>query len=129
MQNRLTNTWNALVSLWFQFLLVADQMVNVVGPGLLAVLMAAITGKRQNIAFADETLSAHAYRAAKRRRIWGVVMEVLINLLFIWQRRDEDVDRAAGKAVLAHCERAFWKEKLRRNLPPEYRDGDTTAAP
>lgn len=122
MKPRTSNVLQALLAMWWQFLLVADQFLNVVGCGLLAVLMAAITGKPQNVAFSDETLSAHAWRAHQRRRIWGLLLMPLIDFLFIWQRQDAEVNQAAGDEVAGHCERAFWKEKLRRGLPPEYRE-------
>lgn len=120
------NIWHALLALVVQFLLVVDQMGNVLLPGAMAVLNAVFTGKRQNVAYADETLSAHAWRAYHRGRIWGLLCMPLIDLLFIWQGQDEDVNRAAGQPVTGHCRRAYWKERLRRDMPPEYRERTLT---
>ena len=91
--------------------------------------MAALTGRRQNVAYADETLSAHAWRAYARGRIWGVLLKPVIDAMFFWQQEDGEVNVAAGRAITGHCERAFWKEKLRRNFPPEYRDDPPKPAP
>lgn len=121
------NVWFAVASLGEQTLLALDQLLNAVGLGLLAVLMAALTGGRQAVAFADETLSAHAHRALQRGRVWGLLMRPLVDAMFFWQKPDEQVNQAAGRVVSSHCERAYWKERLRRNLPPEYRDGDRAA--
>jgi len=72
--------------------------------------------------YADETLSARSYRAWKNGRYPGKLMMPFIDFLFLWQAQDTEVNAVAGKAVPRHCERAFYKEKLRRSLPPEYRD-------
>jgi hypothetical protein len=74
------------------------------------------------VGYADETLSARAWRC--RAKPWGRVFLPLIDLLFLWQTPDVNDD--AGQPIRSHCHRAYLKEGLRRNLPPEYRDGVTT---
>lgn len=59
-----------------------------------------------SIGYADETLSARAWRC--QHKPWGKVFRPLIDLLFFWQGPN-------------HCRRAYETELLRRNLPPEYR--------
>lgn len=122
MKARLLAMWAALHAMGRQFLLWLDQGGNVLLPGLGAVVTAGITGKVQNVAYADETMSAHAWRAYDRGRLWGLLLLPLIELLFIWQGQDEEVNKRAGKAVTGHCERAFWKELMHREMPPAYRD-------
>lgn len=114
--------WQALKAMGLQFLLALDQLGNTLGPGFAGVVWALVTGERQNVAFSDETLSAHAWRAAERKKAWGVLLCPLIDAMFCWQKQDDEVNALAGKAVTGHCQRAFWKEKLRRGLPPEYRE-------
>lgn len=57
--------------------------------------------------YADETLSARAYRHAeiKKDRQWPMK---LINGLFFWQEN--------------HCEQAYMSEIERAHLPPSMRD-------
>ena len=57
--------------------------------------------------YADETLSARAYRHAeiKKDRQWPMK---LINSLFFWQEN--------------HCEQAYMSEIERAHLPPSMRD-------
>lgn len=82
---------------WFaQTFIAADQLVNAaLGPIF-----------SWTIGYADETLSARAWRC--REKPWGRVFRPVIDLLFFWQGPD-------------HCKRAYDTEKARRNLPPEYR--------
>lgn len=74
-----------------------------------------------DVAWADETLSARTYRTASEGDKVGKFFMPIIDVLFIWQKPDDEVNALAGKIVTRHCERAFYKEKLRRNLPTEYR--------
>lgn len=129
MKKRLSATWRALTSLWWQFLLWIDQGANFAGLGLKALVMAAITGQEQAICYADETLSAHAWRAEQARKPWARVMRPVIDAGFFWQAQDPAVNAAAGFPVKGHCQRAFWKKKLRLGLPEEYRDLPATKAP
>jgi hypothetical protein len=59
-------------------------------------------------AWADETLSARAYRAHSAGRLWGRVCMPVIDLLFMWQGP-------------RHCERAYIAERERLHAPPEAR--------
>lgn len=69
----------------------------------------------------DETLSARAYRVSLKPGFRpSKVLQPVIDVLFLWQKPDEEVNAKAGRVITAHCERAFWKEVLRRELPPEY---------
>ena len=55
--------------------------------------------------YADETLSARAYRLSRDRgRHWP---RRAIDVLFFWQS--------------AHCQQAYLSELLRRQLPKQYR--------
>ena len=61
------------------------------------------------LSWADETLSARIWRAAKRGKIAGKFFLPIADFLFSWQGHK------------SHCENAYLKEMERRNLPPEYR--------
>jgi hypothetical protein len=87
-----------------QLAIAADQALNVLCFG-----------------WADETLSARAYRGYVNRRRFGLLFMPLIDKLFSWQGDDWEVNKAAGRVIKAHCERAWWKEILRRDNAPEYR--------
>ena len=50
----------------------------------------------------------------------AIAFDQQLNALFLWQKPDDEVNAKAGRVIAAHCERAFWKEVLRRELPPEY---------
>lgn len=77
----------------------ADQLLNALIPPLFT------------LSWADETLSARTYRAAKRGKLVGRLAMPVIDFLFRWQGFHD------------HCARAYRKEQERRNLPPEYREG------
>jgi hypothetical protein len=117
-----TNVGHAFWAWIGQTILAIDQLLNPLFIGFFSFLAAICTGKRQDVAYADETPSAHAYRGFNRGRILARIGMPIVDLLFFWQPQDDEVNAAAGRPVPSHCERAFWKEKLRRNLPPEYRD-------
>ena len=119
--NRATAVWAAVVSLLVQLALMFDQACNVL-LGLGAIVVAAWTGEEQSTCYADETLSAHAFRSWRKGKPWGELMKPPIDALFFWQRREPAVDAVAGRPVASHCERAFWKKKLRLGLPTEYRE-------
>lgn len=116
------NVWAAVHALWLQFWLWVDQGCNMLVLGIAACFTAAATGEEQATAFADETLSAHAWRAGAANKPWARFFRPLVDRLFFWQATDPAVDAAAGFTVTSHTERAFWKKKLRLGLPPEYRD-------
>lgn len=79
-----------------QLFIAADQLANVLATPMHAS------------AWADETLSARAYRAHAAGRRWGRVAMPLIDLLFAWQGP-------------RHCERAYIAERERLHAPPEVR--------
>lgn len=56
--------------------------------------------------YADETLSARAYRMSPKKRRW-YLMERIINNIFFWQEN--------------HCRSAYRAEHLKRHLPEHYR--------
>jgi hypothetical protein len=87
-----------------QVFIVIDQVFNVLTGG-----------------WADETMSARAYRTFAKGRIFGRIFMPPIDALFSWQKPDPEVNMLAGKTITRHCERAFWKEILRRDNAPEYR--------
>jgi hypothetical protein len=72
-----------------QFLIALDQLVNTVVGG-----------------WADETLSARAFRCSPDKKHWKVT-RVVIDGVFFWQK--------------SHCRDAFASEYHRRHLPPAYR--------
>lgn len=122
MKRYLTNLVTTVLAVGKQFLLWLDQGGNVLLPGIGAILRALLTGRASNPGYADETLSAHAWRAYADRKFWGRLFMPPIDLLFLWQRQDREVNDRVGRSVDGHCERAFYKEALRREMPPEYRD-------
>lgn len=71
-----------------QVLIGIDQLINTIFAG-----------------YADETLSARAYRCRDKRK-WALIMK-LIDGAFFWQ--------------LSHCRGAYMMEIGRRQLPMEYR--------
>ena len=83
-----------------QVLLALDQLLN--------ALIPPIDG---TIGYADETLSARAYRAHRDGKILGKLFMPLIDLVFgLWQGPN-------------HCKNAYIKEFERKNYPEEYRQG------
>lgn len=97
-------------SFWPQLGIALDQLINVF----------------PCFGYADETLSARAYRGHKNGKVLARFFMPIIDVLFAWQAPDDEVNARAGRAITRHCERAYWKETLRRSLPPEYRDNPTT---
>lgn len=79
-----------------QLFIAVDQLAN--------VLCTPLHGS----AWADETLSARAYRAHAAGRLWGRVAMPVIDALFVWQGP-------------RHCERAYIAERRRLHAPPESR--------
>lgn len=87
-----------------QVFIAFDQLVNALIPPFITV------------SWADETLSARIFRAARRGRFVGRIAMPPVDLLFsLWQKD------AQGQRLRNHCEAAYHKEMERRNLPPEYR--------
>lgn len=122
MKPRLHAVGLALASLWWQCWLLLDQACNAIVLGVAAVFTAAWTGEEQATCYADETLSAHAWRAGAARKPWARFFRPIVDRMFFWQRTEPRVDAKAGFAVTGHCERAFWKKRLRLGLPREYQE-------
>jgi len=80
-----------------QILIALDQLANALAGG-----------------WADESLSARAWRLRQDRARWSLAARV-INGLFFWQPN--------------HCEQAYLAERLRRQLPAEYRNNLHTKCP
>jgi len=93
-----------------QILLLLDQAVNV-------LVMPMLTW---SVGYADETLSARAWRS--RARPWGRIFLPVIDALFFWQAADPAIRDENDQVITSHCRRAFIRERLRHTLPPEYRD-------
>lgn len=79
-----------------QVFIAADQLVN--------ALIPPIDG---TVSYADETLSARAYRAHRDGKVLGKLFMPLIDVLFFWQGP-------------GHCKNAYTKEFERKNYPTEY---------
>ena len=96
------STTRRIFSLLFAYLvqifLALDQLANALIPPLDGT-----------ISYADETLSARAWRTWRDDQHLGF-LRWPIDALFAWQEWD-----------MSHCKRAYEKEKLRLGLPPEYR--------
>lgn len=58
------------------------------------------------LGYADETLSARAWRMRAKNKKWALAV-TLINGLFFWQAN--------------HCRGAFYMELKRKHMPREYR--------
>lgn len=99
-------------SFWRELFIVIDEVFNVLTGG-----------------YAGESMSARAYRAYAKGRVFGRIFMPLIDWLFQLQKPDAAVNAKAGRVITAHCERAFWKEVLRRDMPPDYVDTPPTLTP
>ena len=91
--------WQLLKEYGVQCLIAFDQLCN--------ALIPPIDG---TVSWADETLSARAYRAHRDGKILGKLFMPVIDLLFFWQGP-------------GHCKNAYIKEFARKNYPDEYRAG------
>ena len=91
--------WKLLKAYVEQVLIALDQFANALIPPLDGT-----------VSYADETLSARAYRAHRDGKILGRVFMPVIDLLFFWQGP-------------GHCKNAYIKEFERKNYPDEYRAG------
>lgn len=79
-----------------QVLIAVDQLVNALIPPLDGT-----------VSYADETLSARAYRAHRDGKALGRLFMPVIDVLFFWQGP-------------GHCKNAYTKEFARKNYPSEY---------
>ena len=91
--------WQLLKAYGVQVFIAVDQLLN--------ALIPPIDG---TVGYADETLSARAYRAHRDGKILGKLFMRPIDLLFFWQGP-------------GHCKNAYIKEFERKNYPDEYRQG------
>ena len=57
--------------------------------------------------WADETISARAYRCSSDKRHWMITKHI-IDVLFFWQ--------------IQHCMQSYVSEIKRYQMPPHYRD-------
>ena len=91
--------WKLLKAYGEQAFIALDQLANALIPPLDGT-----------VSYADETLSARAYRAHRDGKILGKLFMRPIDLLFFLQGPD-------------HCKNAYIKEFARKNYPEEYRAG------
>lgn len=91
--------WKLLKAYIEQVFIALDQLANALIPPIDGTL-----------SWADETLSARAYRAHRDGKILGKLFMPVIDLLFFWQGP-------------GHCRNAYIKEFERKNYPEEYRQG------
>jgi hypothetical protein len=56
----------------------------------------------------DETLSSRAYRTELKKRVLGTIFRPIIDTLFWFEPN--------------HCKDAFFAERKRAQLPPEFRE-------
>jgi len=87
--------WKVLSAWAWQFLHALTQVCNTMIPPLDGT-----------VGWADESMSARAYRAKRDGRMLGL-LATAINWVFFWQ---DD-----------HCKTAYQSEALRRIVPPEKR--------
>lgn len=91
--------WQLFKEYGVQCFIAFDQLLNALIPPLDGT-----------ISYADETLSARAYRAHRDGKLFGRIFMPVIDLLFFWQGP-------------GHCKNAYIKEFERKNYPDEYRAG------
>lgn len=90
--------WERWKAYPIQVFIAGDQLINALIPPL------------GSLSYADETLSARIYRAHRDGHIAGKVLMPIVDRVFsLWQR------------IPNHCQAAYFKERQRANLPPEYR--------
>lgn len=106
--------WRTFAHNAVQFAVALDQALN--------VIVGTLTGRQ---AYCDESLSAHCWRSYRDGKVWGKLFMPPIDLLFSWQKPDPEITED-GVPIEGHCRRAYMKEKMRRYMPPEYRDLPTT---
>ena len=101
--------WRRVVHTAHELFIAIDQLANV-------VIFAGNLGT-----WADETLSARAWRQSRRGhpRRW-VVFRVLVDVLFAPQDAYLRL-RSGAWPTMRHCERAYESERARMGLHPEYR--------
>lgn len=83
-----------------QIVVALDQFINTV-PNIFRWFFPKI-----EMGYADETISARAWRRGRTSKKWAA-FRVLIDALFFWQER--------------HCKSAYESEIQRKQLPSDYR--------
>ena len=71
------------------------------------------------IGWADETMSARAWRGRKNGKPAARILIRFVDALFGWQKPDVLLN---GQPVKSHCERTYYKERAKRGTHPEYRE-------
>jgi hypothetical protein len=101
-----------------QVAIALDQFLNAIIPPFFTV------------SWADETMSARLFRGWRDKKIVGRLVKPPVDAFFaLWQKPDPEVTKLAGREIHSHCEGAYWKEKIRRDNHPEYREGEPAAGP
>lgn len=94
-----------------QIFIALDQLLNAIIPPFFTV------------SWADETMSARLYRGWRDNKPVGRFLMPKVDWVFsLFQGPDEEIAKIAGRVIHSHCEGAYWKEKIRRDHHPEYRD-------
>lgn len=102
--------WVTFKAVVYQVVIAANQLLNTVVCGAGAVVLAACTARPHEPGYADETMSAHAFRSHRDGKRWGLLLMPVIDLVFRPFQR-----------IKNHCEAAYRKEIARTQQPPEYR--------
>lgn len=103
---------NIWLAYFRQISIAIDQLLNALIPPFQGCL-----------SYADETLSARSWRAFRDGRFFGRLFMPTIDRVLTWQASDPDILEDDGVTPIKdHCRRAYFKEVLRRNEPPEYRE-------
>ena len=87
-----------------QLLIAFDQLLRCV----LGLIISLINGHSKS--YADETLSAYAYRKSLNNGYAKVLMYMIDFLLLPFEG-----------FKLGHCERSFYNEKHKKHLPSDYK--------
>jgi hypothetical protein len=112
------NAWERWAAYPRQVAIALDQLFNSLIPPFFTV------------SWADETMSARLFRGWRDKKIVGRLVKPPVDAFFaLWQKPDPEVTKLAGRVVYSHCEGAYFKEKLRRDNHPEYRDAPPQPAP
>lgn len=104
-----------ILFVWRQLFIVLDQALNWV----LGVYPALVHGSRDY--WADETISAHAWRKSQGEDRRWIAVRKTIDILFLPQ--DYLLKLETGRwPPQRHCERSFVSERKKMQMPPEYRN-------
>lgn len=94
---------------WHQLFIAVDQLLN-------CIIFAGNLGT-----YADETISARAWRSGSPGQSWQwVAFRRIIDALFVWQ--DAYLAARAGRwPEMRHCQRSYAAEVARLGIHPQYR--------